>query len=369
MGVKDISFRKSLALKLYQRYKANETARHQLTYLMWECTLRCNLGCKHCGSDCRKNMRQRDMPLEDFLQVVDNITPYVNPHNTMIVITGGEPLLRNDLEECGRELYKREYPWGIVSNGLAMTAERLNSLIEAGIRSITVSLDGLEESHNIMRGHSASFQKAFDTIRLLTGRKDDIIFDVVTCVSTRTFPELSELKELLIETGVDKWRIFSIFPIGRATRHSDLQLQPGEFKQLFDFIKNTREEGRIKLSYGCEGFLGDYESEVRDNFFFCRAGVNIGSVLVDGSISACPNLRSNFIQGNIYEDNFMEVWNNRYKLFRNREWTRTGECDDCRYFRYCQGNGMHLRDEEGNLLFCHFRRIEEGERQIENGRS
>lgn len=364
MSVTDISLRKKLALKLFQKYKANETARHQLSYLMWECTLRCNLGCKHCGSDCRKNMSQKDMPLGDFLRVVDTITPHVNTHDTMIVITGGEPLMRTDLEECGRELYKREYPWGIVSNGLAMTAERLDSLIAAGLRSVTISLDGLEDSHNVMRGHPKSFRNAFDAIKLLVSKEDDLIFDVVTCVSARTFAELSAVKEMLIEAGVKQWRIFTIFPIGRATQHQDLQLQPKDFKHLFDFIRETRREGRIKLSYGCEGFLGDYETEVRDSFFFCRAGINVGSVLVDGSISACPNLRANFIQGNIYQDNFMEVWNKRYQPFRDRSWTRKDECADCKYFGYCQGNGMHLRDENGKLLFCHMKRIQEGEKVL-----
>ena len=361
MSVTNLSFRKKLALKVFEKYKANEANRHQLNYLMWECTLRCNLMCKHCGSDCRKGMQQKDMPLADFLRVVDSITPHVNPHKTMIVITGGEPLMRPDLETCGQELYKREYPWGFVSNGLAMTEERLDRLIAAGLRSVTISLDGLEASHNAMRGHPDSFKRAFAAIKMLVDRQEHLIFDVVTCASPHTFSQLPQVKELLIEAGVKQWRIFTIIPIGRAAQFTELQLPPKEFKALFDFIKSTRKEGRIGLSYGCEGFLGSYEAEVRDNFFFCRAGINVGSVLVDGSISACPNLRANFIQGNIYNDDFMEVWNKRYQPFRNREWTKTGDCADCKYFRYCQGNGMHLRDENGNLLFCHLKRLQEGE--------
>lgn len=362
MGVGDISIRKKLGLELFRKYKKNEALTHNLNYLFWECTLRCNLSCKHCGSDCHKDMRQKDMPLNDFLKVIDDITPHVNPHETMIVITGGEPLMRDDLEVCGQELYKREYPWGMVSNGLFLTEKRLNNLLDAGLRSITISLDGLEETHNAIRRNKNSFRQAYNAISMLA-KTNDIIFDVVTCVTTDTFFQLDELKNLLIDTGVKSWRIFTVFPIGRASEHKELQLPPAQFKQLFDFIKHTRKEGLIKVDYGCEGFLGDYESDVRDNFFFCRAGIHIGSVLVDGSVSACPNLRSNFIQGNIYEDNFWDIWSGRYKPFRDREWAKKDECEDCKYFRYCEGNGMHLRDENGKLLFCHLRRIKEGEQQ------
>lgn len=359
-GVEDISLKKRLGLELFRRYKKNEAIAHKLNYLFWECTLRCNLACKHCGSDCHKDMRQADMPLKDFLDVIDkSITPNVDTHKTMIVITGGEPLMRNDLEQCGKELYNREYPWGFVSNGLALSEKRLTNIINAGLSAVTISLDGLEEAHNMMRGNKDSFKQAFNAISLLT--KTDIVFDVVTCVTSNTFSQLNYLRDLLIKTGVKKWRIFTVFPIGRAVRHQDLQLSPQQFKQLFDFIKNTRKEGRIDLSYGCEGFLGEYETEVRDHFYFCHAGINIGSILVDGSISACPNLRSNFTQGNIYKDDFWEVWSNRYQPFRNREWMKQDECKDCKHFRYCEGNGMHLRDENGKLLFCHLKRIKEGE--------
>lgn len=364
MSVTDISLRKRLGLELFRQHKKNTVKIHRLSYLFWECTLRCNLACKHCGSDCHKSMQQKDMPLEDFLKVIDGITPHVDPHKTMIVLTGGEPLLRDDLEKCGEELYQRGYPWGMVSNGLAMTEKRLDSLINAGLRSVTVSLDGLEDTHNSMRGNKNSFTNAFNAIKLLVSKEDDLIFDVVTCVTSETFSQLQDLKKLLISNGVKQWRIFTVFPIGRATRHKELQLLPTQFKLLFDFIKETKKEGSIKLNYGCEGFLGNYESDVRDNFFFCQAGVGVGSVLVDGSISACPNLRSNFIQGNIYQDDFMDVWNNRYQPFRDRSWTKQGECADCKYFRYCEGNGMHLRDEEGNLLFCHLKRIQEGEIEL-----
>ena len=102
-----------------------------------------------------------------------------------------------------------------------------------------------------------------------------------------------------------------------------------------EFIKAGRAEGRIEPSFSCEGFLGPYEGEVRDDFFFCRAGINIGSVLADGSISACPSLRADYSQGNIYKDSFLDVWNNRFQVMRDRAWTKTGKCLDCGAFKWC----------------------------------
>ena len=124
-----------------------------------------------------------------------------------------------------------------------------------------------------------------------------------------------------------------------------------------EFIRKTRKEGRIHASYGCEGFLGEYEGDVRDHLFSCQAGLSIASVRIDGSISACGSIRADYNQGNIYKDDFIEVWENRFQQYRNRSWMKTGKCAACKWFRYCQGNGMHLRDGNGDLLLCHMERI------------
>lgn len=361
MSVADIPFRKKLALNLFKKYKQNESKLHKLNYILWECTLRCNLNCLHCGSDCKKDASIKDMPGEDFIRAIDEIKDIVDSKNTTIVFSGGEPLLRKDLEKIGQELYNRSFPWGIVTNAMLLTPQRLSTLIAAGLRTITISLDGLESSHNWLRGNKNSFNNAFSAIKLLT-EVPELTYDVVTCVTRKNFAELEELRDKLIFHHVKAWRLFTIFPIGRARDIEELQLTNQEFKSLFDFIAQTRKTGLIKLNYGCEGFLGDYEKEVRDNFFFCRAGINVASIMADGSISACTSLRSNFKQGNIYKDNFSEVWQNKFQVFRDRSWTKTGKCAECDFYKYCEGNGMHLRDEKsGELLFCHLHRILEAE--------
>jgi radical SAM protein with 4Fe4S-binding SPASM domain len=109
-------------------------------------------------------------------------------------------------------------------------------------------------------------------------------------------------------------------------------------RQLMNFIADSRQnDPRINLYFSCESHVGEYERKVRDSYFFCHAGINIGSVLIDGSISACPNIDRSFVQGNIYKDNFLEIWEKRFDIMRNRKWCKTCICKNCKEFKYCNG--------------------------------
>ncbi len=356
MKATPLSLKKRIALELWRRQQAIVREEHPLRKLFWECTLRCDLKCRHCGSDCKMQPERMDMPKEDFLRVLDGIAKKTDPHQVFVIISGGEPLMRRDIEACGRAIYEKGFPWGMVTNALHLTPQRWIGLQQAGIRSMAISLDGLEEEHNWMRGNDQSFKMVSRALDMLVA-KGDFLFDVVTCVNRRNYQKLDEIKEFLIGKGVKRWRVFTVFPVGRAALDPDMRLTNEEFRGVFDYIRKTREEGRIRVDYGCEGFLGNYEGEVRHRLFSCQAGVTVGSVMADGSIAACASIRADYNQGNIYEDDFMDVWENRYHPYRNREWMKTGDCASCKYFRYCQGNGMHLRDGEGNLLFCHLKRL------------
>lgn len=358
MSSTGISLRKRIGLEIQRKFQNDLIETHPLYQLFWECTLRCNLHCRHCGSDCKTDTRLKDMPGEDFLRVLDSVRAKQNPHEVFVIITGGEPLMRSDLEKWGRAIYDKGFPWGLVTNGRLLTAERFRSLLAAGLHSVAISLDGLQENHNWMRGDERSFETVSKAIDLMAAEQS-IIFDVVTCVTEHNFDELPAIRDFLIGKGVKRWRLLTVFPVGRAADDPELQLSNRHFRELMDFIRQTKREGRIRADFGCEGFLGNYEFDVRDDSFFCKAGVTVGSVLSDGSISACSSIRSDYHQGNIYEDDFMDVWENRFDVFRNREWMRKGECADCKVFRYCRGNGMHLRDGDGNLILCHMKKVRE----------
>lgn len=348
---------RKLFFSFFRLYRHNQARLHPLNYLFWECTLKCNLDCVHCGSDCSKETQVPDMPLNDFLNVLDRVKKELDPSKVMVVLTGGEPTLRHDLETAGKEFIKRGFPWGMVSNGYALSKERFIALRKAGLGSLTISLDGLEASHDWFRGHKGSFARALEAIKIATS-VSAMTFDVVTCVHQRNLKELPAIRDMLIENGVKKWRIFIIFPKGRAKNNPELKLSDDEFRYTYDFIVETRKEGKIKASAGCEGFLGDYELEARSYPFFCRAGIQIASVLADGSISACPSLRADYIQGNIYQDDFWDVWTHRFNNMRDRKWTKIDKCKKCKVYKWCDGNGLHLRDEKsGELLLCHYEKL------------
>jgi len=334
---------------LFNQFRKNEIVLHELNYLFWECTQRCNLSCLHCGSDCKADVSAKDMPFEDFLKAILPLKKKYNSDSITIAITGGEPLLRADLPNCGLELRKNGFRWGIVTNGYNYTSEIHGKLLASGMGAITVSLDGLETSHNWLRRKDESFKRALNAIELIAS-SPRVFYDIVTCVNKKNINELEQLRQLLISKNVKDWRLFTIWPIGRAAGNDDLRLEPYQLKQLMEFIVKSRSDTRIKTTISCEAYIGKYELKARDAYFFCRAGVQIASVLIDGSISACPNINRNFIQGNIYSDDFLDVWENKFEVMRNRKWTRTGICKNCDAYKNCNGGAMHLWNEKKDCI-------------------
>ena len=195
----------------------------------------------------------------------------------------------------------------------------------------------------------------YNSLTMIVGTP--LAFDVVTCVNQRTIDHLPEIRDMLWSLGVRDWRVFGIDPMGRAASNPELLLTDEQFRYLMDFIVSEREAGR-HVSYSCEGYLGTYEGRVRDHLYQCAAGISIASILIDGSISACTSIRGKYYQGNIYRDSFWSVWEHGFKPYRDRTWMKQSEpCKDCKAWTFCEGNGMHLRREDGSLMLCHLHRL------------
>lgn len=350
------SFRERAIRRLLPAHQAAQRRVHDLIYLFLELTHRCNLCCRHCGSDCTAASDYPDLPASRILEVLEGIRERHDPGRITVAMAGGEPLLYPGLFELGQKVAELGFPWGMVTNGYGWKPDTVDSARKAGMCTVTVSLDGLAETHDWLRGRQGSFERAVNTLRMLLAADWIQKVDVVTCVHRRNLAQLDDVRALLTELGLEAWRLFTISPIGRAANDPDLSLNSDEFRQLMAWVYEQRERDGMSIRYSESGYLGACDTQVRNHSFFCRAGINVAGIMIDGSILACPNINRRFSQGNIHRDDFCEVWEKGYKPFRDRRWMRTGECIDCSEWDLCQGNSFHLRDPETNrTLLCYYK--------------
>jgi radical SAM enzyme (rSAM/lipoprotein system) len=345
-----------------------ETKVHPLRYLFLEITSQCNLACLHCGSDCGVNKAKDELSTQEWVRLIEGLPQQFPEVQPFLVITGGEPLCHPELPAILEAARRSGLPTGMVTNGWLLDEKRLSRLLLSGLTSVTVSLDGLEDSHDWLRGKKGSFERAMKGIEALA-RSGIRIFDVVTCVHPRNLPELDQVEQRLIAAGVRRWRLFSIFPKGRAKQNAGLTLSAGQIQTLLQWIAARRKahcNDDFLVDFCCEGYLPpELDRQVRDEPYFCRAGINIASVLVDGTLSACPNISKTLAQGNARQDDLREIWDTRYTAYRDRSWMKEGPCETCDEWKRCQGNSLHLFDDErGHTCLCHFEAARSGQDRV-----
>lgn len=334
--------------------------KHPLTTLFWECTLNCNFYCDHCGSCAGRNIFTNEITESEILKTFEEIASAYKPSNIIIAVTGGEPLLRKDIFSIMKKVKKMGFNWGLVTNGYLLKKEIVKKLKESGMSTITVSIDGIGKTHDDLRRMPGSYKKAIEGIKLLAEEKFVKHLQITTTLNRKNIGELEKMYEEFSKLPLDSWRVMNVDPIGRAEDNKDLLLTDKELDRLVQFIRQKRKEKGLKLTYGCSGYLDEYEGEVRDHFFYCLTGITIASILHNGDIFVCPNVPrgKNLIQGNIRNDSFVDIWENKYTHFRDKYRTSCDKCSKCEHWEECLGNSYHLWDpEKKEPKFCHLEKL------------
>lgn len=319
--------------------------------LLIEVTQKCNMACDQCGSRCDIHSEER-LKKEDIINALKDIKENLGT-DCMINITGGEPMLRHDILELGSEITDLGFDWGMVSNGSLLTEEAVEGLKKAGLKTITISLDGLRETHDSLRHLKGSYDRIIDAVKRL--KKADFLdhLQITFTVNRRNVNEFEELYTTLNTLGLNSIRVGLMDPIGRATENSGLLLTREEIIYFTGLVNRLNSvKGNTPIIWGCPHYLGGLLQKNRD--FHCFAGIYTASILFNGDIFVCPNVprREELIQGNILKDSFSEVWKNGFKPFRERQLPE--KCGKCEYKEKCKGDSFHTMDFDSDTPnFCY----------------
>jgi len=352
-----MSLRHSLASLRSRVVLRLEADLHELRYLFIECTRRCNLRCRHCGSDCGRDDDLPGLPAELLEGALERVSQAWDAARIMVVFTGGEPLVRPDLKRLLTTARRLGFRVGLVTNGVALDGRWAATLGALGVEAVTVSLDGPQDCHDWLRARPGAFGRAVAALGHLRAAGLPVV-EAITCATPRSLGRLEETLSIVRQAGATHWRVFNIFPAGRARNDPELLLEEDALATLVATVARLRSLGAangVVVNLSEEGYLGwEWEPRVRDSPYFCRAGINIAGVMADGALAACPNLPRWMHQGNLLRDDLVTAWRTRYALFRDRRWTRRGRCAQCAEWPVCQGSSLHLWDAEaGGPCWCH----------------
>ena len=332
----------------------------QLRQLFFELTLRCNEACFHCGSSCASN-RPDGLHLEKLKDILDEVKAEFGT-GVKIALTGGEPFLYPDFFAFTEYLHKQGFRWGMTSNATLITKEVAEHLRDTGMTGISVSIDGLPETHDRYRNYPGGYRLAMEGLQNLIeaaeGSKGCEPFTtmVTTVVNHENIREIPALFDIFDHMDINEWRLTGIEPIGRALNFPDMLLTPEDNRWLMEYIKAKREE-KLPVEYSCCHFLGlEYEAEVRDWYFLCNAGIYVAAIMENGDVGACLDIpRNNIsIQGNVLNDSFTRIWKEEFQFYRTPLSDRNETCRACPEKRFCRGGSYHswsFEKEEPRVCF------------------
>jgi radical SAM protein with 4Fe4S-binding SPASM domain len=340
-----------------------------LVYVVWELTLRCDLACGHCGSRAGK-ARKDELSTADALRVVTEIAAMGAREVTLI---GGEAYLRDDWPVIARAIRDAGMNCTMTTGGRGLDAARAKMAADAGIQGVSVSLDGLEATHDKQRGVRGSFRAALGAIENL--RDVGVSISVNTQINRLSVPELEDLFALLIARGVGAWQVQLTVAMGRAADHAEWLLQPYELldviPKLASFAARGPEHGLHLWPGNNIGYFGPHEAVLRHQRLDahgtgCGAGKNTLGIEADGAIMGCPSLPTkDYAGGRAPETPVRDIWEHTRALRFTRDRTVDdlwGYCRTCYYADVCRAGctwtAHVLFGRAGNNPYCHHRALE-----------
>ncbi len=316
---------------------------------VWEVTMGCNMRCGHCGSSCEKALPD-ELTTEEAFDVIDQLKDL---NIEWVTLSGGEPTTRTDIKAIIDRLHDRGVTANMITNGLLVDRDFVRD-IKGKLTTVVISVDGTEEIHDSIRVKGA-YKNAFNVYKIL--KEEAVPAGCITTITKRNIDILPDLKEALIDAGVNSWQIQIGLPMGNLEQNNDWVLDKEQIGYLLDFCYESSKEGRIYVfPADCIGYYTKKELEIRqrtfgqhraDNWDGCNAGMRGFGLLHNGDVLGCTSIRDKeFVEGNIRDRRLVDIWNDPNCFVWRTGLKKTdlkGECSICVYGSKCLGGCPNTR--------------------------
>ncbi len=309
---------------------------------VWELTLKCNMRCMHCGSVAGK-ARKNELSVNECLKVADQLLDLGCRQVTFI---GGEVFLYEGWEKVARRLSDGGALVNAITNAFVLGDQQIDQIKCAQLASVGISVDGMEENHSRIRNSKTSFSRILKAFERLY--REDIPTGVVTSLLDFNFCDLEAMYDLLVANHVLVWQLQIAAPMGNMAGKRDLLLHPSKIPLITKFIKDKRDEQKIRLYAGDDiGYYDENEMYLRNRpgtisaWQGCQAGISVIGIDSVGNVKGCESLYSDeFIEGNLRKESLKNIWQKEGNFSYNRRFKPdmlTGKCAGCTKGPICRG--------------------------------
>jgi radical SAM protein with 4Fe4S-binding SPASM domain len=300
----------------------------------WNVTLKCNLKCAHCYINASEKKLRDELSTDAAKMLIHQIAEVSRP---LLILSGGEPLLREDIYEIIRYGADRGLRMGMGSNGMLIDDEVTRRLENAGMETVAISLDSsVPERHDKFRGVKGCWEHAIDAIKSL--KKSSIQVQVNSTVTKQNYDEVDDIMSLAEDLGVENFHLFFLVPTGRGTDIEDITPRMYEDMITSTLSKITKYKLNVKPSCAPQFMRISKEQGVDMSRWVrgCMAGLYYCRIYPSGEITPCPYMPLKL--GNIRERSFRDIWFNSevFKALRDFDQLK-GKCGLCEYRDVCGG--------------------------------
>ena len=334
--------------------------RSSLRLVAWETTRNCNLACVHCRASATTGPHSGELDTAEAFKLLDQIAEVAKP---IIILTGGEPLLREDIFDIAAYGTKKGLRMVMAPNGTLVTEPIARRLIDSGIKRISVSLDGATpQSHDTFRKVDGAFESAVNAMKI--AKNVGLDFQVNTTITKTNLDQIPKIQQLAVKMGAVAHHIFLLVPTGRGKYIVDTEISAAEYEETLNWFYDQRDKTPLELKATCAPhyyrILRQRAKEDGKSVTFqthgldavsrgCLGGIGFCFVSHRGDVQPCGFLTADC--GNIRQSSFADIWNNSQVLTDLRNYDKLkGKCNPCEFNRVCGGCRARAFEATGDYL-------------------